>query len=118
MSRPEKIQQEFLALIDHHLDDLIHERATEMLEIENFAQRLHIHPTHLSNTIKDLSGTSPCGLYQPRILAIAQQLLHNPELTIKAIALRLSYEPSQFTKWFKHMTGITPKTYRAQILKS
>jgi AraC family transcriptional regulator of adaptative response / methylphosphotriester-DNA alkyltransferase methyltransferase len=118
MTRPAETQQEFLALIDAHLDDLVHLRATEMLEIEDFADRLHIHPTHLSNTIKALSGTSPCGLYQPRILAVAQQLLADPKLTIRDIALRLSYEPSQFTKWYKQLTGSTPKAYRLQILKS
>jgi len=118
MSRPEEIQQEFLALIDSHLDDLVHQRATEMLEVEDFAEQLHIHPTHFSNTIKKLTGTSPCGLYQPKILAVAQQLLAQPELQIKTIALRLSFEPSQFTKWFKQLSGTTPKAYRAQILKS
>lgn len=118
MSRPEEIHQEFLALIDRHLDDLVHQRATEMLEIEDFAEKLHIHPTHLSNTIKELSGISPCGLYQPKILAVAQQLLSDPALTIRDTALRLSFESSQFTKWFKQLSGITPKTYRTQIQKS
>jgi len=80
-----------------------------MLEIEDFAEQLHIHPTHLSNTIKEQAGTSPCGLYQPRILYTARQLLSNRQLSIREIA----YEPSHFTKWFKQMTENTPKAYRA-----
>ncbi|WP_158796103.1 helix-turn-helix transcriptional regulator [Pedobacter sp. L105] len=117
MARPEQIKDEFLTLIDRHLDDLVHLRVTEMMEIKDFAETLHIHPTHLSNTIKELCGTSPCGLYQPKILRVAQELLADTNFSIHETALRLSFEPSQFTKWFKQLTGITPKAYRTQILK-
>ncbi|MEO3403276.1 AraC family transcriptional regulator [Mucilaginibacter sp. CAU 1740] len=114
-TRPHQILSQFIQLIDEHLADLIHHRATDMQEIENFAELMHIHPTHLSNTIKEVSGTSACGIYQTKIIETAKQLLADPSLTIRDIAFTLTFDPSQFTKWFKRLAGTTPKQYRAGL---
>jgi AraC-like DNA-binding protein len=118
MNRPAEIKSQYEQLIDKHLDDLVQGRTSAMLEIEEFAEQLHIHPVHLSNTIKELTGISSCAIYHGKILETARRLLGNPDLTIRQIALQLTYEPSQFTKWFKRLGGMTPKQYRLQILKS
>ena len=119
LTRPQQLTEAFKVLIDQHLADLVSNRATEMLEIEQFADLMHIHPTHLSNTIKEVTGNSACGIYQEKIVTLAQHLLLNPDYSIRDIALLLDFEPSQFTKWFKRFNGITPKTYRErQFLKS
>lgn len=113
-TRPEQITEQYIRLIDEHLHNLISGKAIDMLEIEDFAGLLFIHPTHLSNTIKEQLGTSPCGVYQTKILETAQQLLSVTNKPIRQIALLLTYEPSQFTKWFKRFTGLTPKQFRQQ----
>ncbi len=115
MDRAKEIIEKYTALIDRHLDDLVHNRCTEMLEIEDFAAQIGIHPIHLTNTVKNVCGTSACGLYQPRILEKAKELLKDPSLSAKDISLILTFEPSQFTKWFKKFSGVTPKQYRAEI---
>jgi AraC-like DNA-binding protein len=112
ISRPQQIQESFIQLIDQHLDDLVHSRSEQMFEIEHFAELMFIHPTHLSNTIKELTGGTPCGIFQSRILVTAKQLLSDESLTIRRIAFILSFEPSQFSKWFKKFAGISPKDYR------
>ena len=43
------------------------------------------------------------------------KLLSNTELKIKDIAINLTYEPTQFTKWFKKFVHLTPKQYRQRI---
>ena len=116
-TRPELILADYIRLIDEHLDNLVNLKADHMFEIADFAEQLHIHPTHLSNTIHELTGTSPCGLYQPRILEVARRLLAQPSYTIRQIALLLTFEPSQFTKWFRRFTGQTQQQYR-KFLKS
>ena len=113
--RPEEIKTAYLQLIDKHLDDLLHNRADCMMEIEDFANALHIHPVHLSGTIKELTGISPCGLYQPKILKAAKRLLIEDRRSIRDIALQLTFEPSHFTKWFKKMTGVTPGQLRKSL---
>jgi AraC family transcriptional regulator of adaptative response / methylphosphotriester-DNA alkyltransferase methyltransferase len=118
-TRPEQLTIAFTQLIDQHLADLVNLRATEMLEIEAFADLMHVHPTHLSNTIKAVTGTSPCGIYQEKITQLVRQLLANPNLKIRDIALSLDFEPSQFTKWFRRFNDVSPKEYRKeQFLKS
>lgn len=112
MNRPESITKQYIQCIDRHLDDLVYNRADQMLEIEGLAAILCIHPTHLSNTIQQTMGTSACGVFQVKIMERALQLLGQPGLSIKHIALQLSYEPSQFTKSFKRITGLSPKQYR------
>ena len=112
LTRPEQLEDEYIRLIDQHLIDLVDHNATEMHEIEDFAALLFIHPIHLSNTIKDFTGVSACEIYQTKIMAVAKGLLYNSHLSIRQIALTLTFEPSQFTKWFKKYAGSTPKQYR------
>jgi len=116
LKRPEQIKEHYLQLIDRHLDELIHGKVTDMLEIEDFADLMFIHPTHLSNTIKAISGSSPCGLYQVKILEVAKILLDDHKQSIREIAFLLTYDPSNFTKWFKKYSGLTPKQYRKEQL--
>lgn len=114
MNRPSEITSAYIALIDQHLQDLVENKADRMFEIEDLARLLFIHPTHLSDTIRNTTGTSACGVYQLKIMESALRLLTDRSLSIKAVALLLTYEPSQFTKWFKRITKLTPKQYRAQ----
>lgn len=114
--RPYQILAQFTQLIDEHLADLTHHRTSEMHEIEDFAELMHIHPIHLSNTIKQTSGISACGIYQTKIIETAKKLLANPALSIRDIAFMLTFDPSQFTKWFKRFNSVTPKQYRASLI--
>jgi len=45
-----------------------------MFEIKEFADILHIHPTHLSNTIKLATGHHPCFYFENKILEVAKSL--------------------------------------------
>ncbi len=85
-----------------------------MLEIRDFADQLHIHPTHLSNTIKLTTGHSPCYYFEARIMDIARQQLTDSNRSVADIATGLTFDPSNFTKFFKRFAGCTPKQYREQ----
>jgi len=114
MKRPEKIKATFLSEIDKHLNDLITGKVETMFEIYKFADLLHIHPIHLSTTIKSYTGKSACYFYQTKILESAKILLVNTDKPIQDIAYLLTYDPSNFTKAFKRVTGMTPKQFREQ----
>jgi AraC family transcriptional regulator of adaptative response / methylphosphotriester-DNA alkyltransferase methyltransferase len=111
-TRPEQLSDQYTRLIDQHLEDLVTHRADEMYEIENFADIMCIHPNHLSNTIKDFTGISACGIYQEKIIETARKMLDDPTRSIRSVAITLTFEPSQFTKWFKRFQGMTPGQYR------
>ncbi|UFH57599.1 AraC family transcriptional regulator [Spirosoma sp. KNUC1025] len=118
-NKPTQLYERYRQLIKTHLTDLVKGNAESMLNIEDFADQLCIHPTHLSNTMKAVTGTSACGVLQLEIGHLAKELLMDPTRTVQEVALLLDFEPSQFTKWFKRIYGMTPKTFRqGQLLKS
>jgi YesN/AraC family two-component response regulator len=51
-------------------------------------------------------------LFEERLVKISKELLLTTTLPIGQIARQLTYDPSNFTKFFKHFTGVTPKKFR------
>ncbi len=114
-ARQHEITADFLKEVDKNLADVLSGSAEKMFEIRDVADILHIHPTHLSNTIKLTTGKSPCYFYEDKILTIAKNLLAQNQMSIHAIAGLLTYDPSNFTKFFKRFTGQTPKQFREEF---
>lgn len=114
-TRALEIVEKYQRVLDQHIDDLRHGRAEKTFEIQDLAELLHIHPTHLSNTLHQTLGQSPCDLYENRLLALAKELLEDTHKPVGDIARQLYYDPSNFTKFFKAYTGITPKQYRQNL---
>jgi AraC-like DNA-binding protein len=46
---------------------------------------------------------------------IAKNMLKDTSISIAAIAAQLTFDPSNFTKFFKRFEGVTPKQYREEI---
>lgn len=116
LARQNEITQSYLAELDKHIAEILSGEATEMFEIRDFAKILHIHPRHLSNTVKFVTGKSPCSFFEEKILDIAKEKLACSKMSISQIAFDLTFDPSNFTKFFKRFEGITPKDYREKIL--
>jgi AraC family transcriptional regulator of adaptative response / methylphosphotriester-DNA alkyltransferase methyltransferase len=115
LARQHEITANYKRLVASHVADVAAGRATEMLEIRDFASQLCIHPTHLSNTLKLTTGQPPCFFFEAEILAVAQGLLRDTTRPVADIAASLTYDPSNFTKFFKRFAGTTPKQYREQV---
>jgi AraC family transcriptional regulator, regulatory protein of adaptative response / methylphosphotriester-DNA alkyltransferase methyltransferase len=113
-ARQKEIVNTYLQELDHHIAELKQGLINKTLEIGDFAAKLHIHPVHLSNTIKAVTGQSTCSLYEERLLNAAKELLTESNMPIGQVAMQLTYDPSNFTKFFKTYTGITPKQFRQQ----
>ena len=111
--RQKEIYEQYLRQLDLHMQDLKEGSAERVLEIRELAALLHVHPAHLSNTIKEVTGKSTCSFYEERLLALAKELLLTTR-SIAQVAAQLTYDPSNFTKFFKNYTGITPKQFRQQ----
>ena len=110
--RQREIVKEYIVQLDKHIADLKSGLAESTLEIKDLADLLHIHPTHLSNTISQVLGKSPCDIYEQKLMEVSKELLLSSPKSIAQIARQLSYDPSNFTKFFKHYEGITPKQFR------
>lgn len=110
--RQKEIVKQYIAELDKHIGQLKLGNVSRALEIREFAALLHMHPVHLSNTIKEVTGRSSCDLYEERLLNVSKELLLETDLPISTIAIQLTYDPSNFTKFFKQYEGITPKKFR------
>ncbi|GAB4093679.1 helix-turn-helix domain-containing protein [Flaviaesturariibacter terrae] len=113
--RQQELTNRYLAALDQHMSELRAGTTERALEIRDLAALLHVHPVHLSNTIKEVTGRSTCDHYEERLLALSRELLRDSTLAIGAIARQLTYDPSNFTKFFKAFTGMTPKQYRNSL---
>jgi len=118
LSRQAEITREYLAEVDKHLADILSGKADKMYHIKDFAAILFIHPVHLSNTIKLTTGHSPCYFFEDKLMAEARKMLREEPFTIAEIAERLTFDTSNFTKFFKRFEGMTPSAYRQQVLEA
>ncbi|HRI25108.1 MAG TPA: helix-turn-helix transcriptional regulator [Ferruginibacter sp.] len=112
--RKKEIARQYIHELDKHIADLKAGKVDRANEIRDFAAIMHLHPVHLSNTVKEVTGESTCDLYENRLLAISKELLLTTDMSIGEVATRLTYDPSNFTKFFKAYTGTTPKKFREQ----
>jgi AraC-like DNA-binding protein len=112
LSRAEEITQTFIEKVHQHIEDIVEGRVDNMWHIKDFAAAMYIHPVHLSNTIKTYSQKAPCYFFEHRLMEVSRDLLLQPELTIADIAYKLTFDTSNFTKFFKRFEGVTPSEFR------
>jgi len=101
-----------LQFVDNHLQDVLEGRATEMMELREIASELCISHKHLTDTVQQETGNHPCHFYDMKILGHAKRLLTETSLPVAEIAMRLTYDPSNFSKFFKKFVGQTPGRFR------
>ena len=116
--RQKEIVANYLQQLDLHLSDLKVGLAEKTFEIKDLADLLFVSPKHLSNTIQVVLGKSPCDIYEERLMEISKELLLTTNKPISHIAQTLTFDPSNFTKFFKSYEGITPKQFRELNIKS
>ena len=113
--RQKEIVKQYTAALDKHILELKAGEVEVMYEIRDFASLLHIHPVHLTNTIKEVTGKSACDLFEDRLVVLSKEMIATSSLSIGEIARQLTYDPSNFVKFFKKFTGMTPKKYRDSL---
>lgn len=114
-ARQKEIVHQYEAELDKHMLELKAGGVEIMHEISDFAKMLNIHPIHLSNTVKVVTGRSSCDLFEERLVALSKEMLASTNLPVAEIARQLTYDPSNFTKFFKKFVKMTPKAYRDSL---
>ncbi|GAA4492681.1 hypothetical protein GCM10023172_00180 [Hymenobacter ginsengisoli] len=114
-SRQAEITESFLRVMHAHMDDFMAGRAPEMLHLKDLAGVLCLHPVHVSTIVKLHTGFHPCHFYELRIAEEAKALLADASLAVGEVAGRLTYDTSNFTKFFKLYVGMTPTAYRRSL---
>ncbi|WP_105619759.1 response regulator transcription factor [Vallitalea okinawensis] len=101
--------------IQHYLEDHIKEPITQ----QSLAKRFGFTPAYLSRLFKKEVGMSPteylCTLRITRAKELMQQ---NPHILTKSLAPAVGFtDPFYFSKTFKKITGLSPKTYKEEMKK-
>lgn len=77
--------------------------------IDTIAREVHMSPTKLKNSFKQVYGKPLYQYYQEKQMYIALEMLKNKQSTVKEIAYIFGYEnPANFTTAFKKVHNILP----------
>lgn len=78
-----------------------------------FADRLNLTPNYLSARVKEYSGRTAMEWIEDSVILEAKTMLKHTDLSIQEIAYKLKF-PTQtfFGKYFKRITGMSPKQYK------
>jgi len=112
MGRSKEITKAYFELIDQHIKEVAFGHAEEFKEIQQIASELFVSHQHLSATIQKETGHHPCYFYDQKIIDTAKKMLIESDESIAKIARRLTYDPSNFSKFFKKLVGNTPHIWR------
>lgn len=104
-SRGEQLTHDFIELVKEH--------CMQYRTIQYYADTMCITPKYLSAVIKQTSNKGAADWIDECVLLQAKVLLNSSNLNIQQIANELNF-PSQsfFGKYFKRLTGLSPKEYR------
>lgn len=105
VSRQGRMSDQFLQLVQEHF--------REQRFLEFYANVLEVTPKHLSRTVKAQTGFTAVEWIERFVILEAKVLLRSSNLNIQQIAAELNF-PSQsfFGKYFKKITGMSPKEFR------
>lgn len=107
-SRREELLAQFIDVLEKHFKD---ERSVNF-----YADRLFVTSKHLSAVLKEVSGQTAGEWIDRRVILEAKLLLRTTGMNIQEISSALNFSnQSFFGKYFKHLTGISPRDYRTRL---
>lgn len=111
LARKHEITTEFLDLLDQHIEEIVNGRTNYIFKIKDFAEQLSLNAGHFSNVIKLVTKRSPIDLLEERLVAEAEMMLNDTDLTIAEIASRLTFQDAKaFERMFARVSGRQPQS--------
>ena len=102
-------------MITQNFKDALSRHIYEKQKVTEYADLLSVSPNHLNKCVKTTTGQSAQDLLNEMILLEAKVLLKQTDMQISEIAYKLSQQNhSDFSRFFKTKTGMTPKDYKQQ----
>jgi|SRR5690606_27075142 len=118
LKRSEEITEKYFQFLDKHIADVVSGNISDFMEINQIANELFISHTHLTDTVQKETGNHPCHFYDLKIIDEAKKMLSQTDYSVSEIARILTYDPSNFSKFFKKFVGNTPGQYRKDKSKN
>jgi AraC family transcriptional regulator, transcriptional activator of pobA len=99
--------------ITQNYKDALSNHIYEKQKVTEYANMLSVSPNHLNKSVKSATGQSAQDLLNEMVLLESKILLRQTDLSINEIAFKISQQDaSDFSRFFKSKTGITPKQYK------
>lgn len=96
-----------------HARRYFHEHYNENIDIEQYAQSVHMSLCWFTRTFKAIAGCAPTKYITNIRIKTASQLLTSSEYPVSEIANIVGYaNPFYFSRVFKRSVGMTPREYR------
>ncbi|QJD81302.1 AraC family transcriptional regulator [Spirosoma rhododendri] len=97
--------------------DYIREHLTEKIGVEELCRKACMSKSNFFRAFRDTFGLSPVEFIIRERIGLARRLLTNPTLTVSDVSEQAGFaNPYYFSRLFKTLEGITPKSYRQQII--
>lgn len=88
------------------------EHIYEFQNISDYANLLNVTPNYLNKCVKTAIGKTAQDLLKAMLILEAKTLIKYSELNVSEIAIKLCDQtPSNFARFFKKQTGLSPKEY-------
>ena len=111
MKRSDGIVKEFAELLAQNVQ--------KRTDVGFYAEKLCISKQYLSLIVKEKTHVTIGTVIASMRVEYAARLLRNPELSIQAVAEKMSFsDQSSFGKFFKKHTGLSPLKYRQNLRKT
>ncbi len=117
LKRSKEITERYFLFLDKHIADVVSGNVDEFMEINKIARALFLSHKHLTDTVQKETGNHPCHFYDLKILDEAKKMLSQTDKSVAEIAKILTYDPSNFSKFFKKFIGQTPGQFRKENKK-
>lgn len=117
VKRSKEITENYFLFLDKHIAEVVSGRVDEFMEINKIAEELFVSHKHLTDTVQKETGNHPCHFYDLKILDEAKRILSETDKSIAEVAKILTYDPSNFSKFFKKFIGQTPGQFRQESKK-
>jgi len=111
------LTKKYLEYLDFHIEEVVSQKVEVFKEINEIAEDLGVSHPYLSELIQKDRGQHPCHFYDLKIIEVAKRLLQNDDYSISEVAKILTYDPSNFSKFFKKFVGQTPGDFRKELKK-
>lgn len=97
----------------------IREHLTKKISIDVLCQKACMSKSNFFRSFKDVFGLSPVEFIIRERISLARRLLANPALSVSEVSDQVGFNnPHYFSRLFKLLEGITPKSYRQHMIEA
>lgn len=114
LKRSEEITQNYFQFLDRHIAEVVSGKLLDFMEINEIASQLFVSHKHLTDTVQKETGNHPCYFYDLKIIEQAKRMLVESDKSVAEVAKTLTYDPSNFSKFFKKFVGQTPGLFQKE----